>query len=187
MSCLNVKGSLVPVDLYLNFEKSSWKNQGYTGSKNQVRNKLKIRFVKLDFSEIKHKSTGGLLPVNFFKTRWIMARLCIFFLGNAIEPIKELLRSFISWFFASWIQNFRWNSTAKWQFSGGFGNLIMPIANAIDTTNQAIKAIFFISRLPWRITAVCTVVLRVLLNGILFGILFQFSKKTFWKFKNEDW
>ena len=29
-----------------------------------------------------------------------------------------------------------------------FGNLIMPIANAIDTTNQAIKAIFFISRLP---------------------------------------
>ena len=83
----------------------------------------------------------------------------IFFLGNAIEPIKELLR-FISWFFASWIQNFRWNSTAKWQFSGGFGNLIMPIANAIDTTNQAIKAIFFISRLPWRITAVCTVVLK---------------------------
>ena len=92
----------------------------------------------------------------------------IFFLGNAIEPIKELLRFIISWFFASWIQNFRWNSTAKWQFSGGFGNLIMPIANAIDTTNQAIKAIFFISRLPWRITAVCTVVQRVLITGILF-------------------
>jgi hypothetical protein len=59
-----------PVDLYLVFEKSSWKNQvrrtgfslqksisklifaGYTGSKNPVRNRLKIQFVELDFSKL---------------------------------------------------------------------------------------------------------------------------------------
>ena len=49
------------VDLYLNFEKSSWKNQvqilklifaGYTGSKNPVRNRLRIQFVELDFSKL---------------------------------------------------------------------------------------------------------------------------------------
>ena len=54
-----------PVDLYLSFEIPSLKNQvqwiwylsslnlifaGYTGSKNQVRTRLKIKFVKLDFS-----------------------------------------------------------------------------------------------------------------------------------------
>ena len=62
-----------PVDLYLNFEKSSLKNQvrrtgfffsklifaGSTGSKNQVRNRLKIQFVELDFSETKYRSTRG--------------------------------------------------------------------------------------------------------------------------------
>ena len=62
--------TLPPVDLYLNFEKSSWKNPvqksiskfifaGYTGSKNPVQNRLKIQFVELDFSEIKYRSTGG--------------------------------------------------------------------------------------------------------------------------------
>ena len=52
----------VPVDLYLNFEKSSWKNQvqqsefsilifvGYTGI--PVRNRLKIQFVEADFSKL---------------------------------------------------------------------------------------------------------------------------------------
>ena len=32
---------------------------GYTGSKNPVRNKLKIQFIEFDFSEIKYRSTGG--------------------------------------------------------------------------------------------------------------------------------
>ena len=32
---------------------------GYTGSKNSVRNRLKIQFVEIDFSEIKYRSTGG--------------------------------------------------------------------------------------------------------------------------------
>jgi hypothetical protein len=45
----------------LNFEKSSWKTQvrrtelifaGYTGSKNPVRNRLKIQFVELGFSKL---------------------------------------------------------------------------------------------------------------------------------------
>jgi hypothetical protein len=73
----SVSGSaLSPVDLYLIFEKSIRKNQfgkinfnkldfslqksilkfifaGYTGSKNQVRNRLKIHFVELDFSKLK--------------------------------------------------------------------------------------------------------------------------------------
>ena len=55
----------LPVDLYLNFEKSSRTTTwifslqksisklifaGYTGSKNQVKNRLKTQFVKLDFS-----------------------------------------------------------------------------------------------------------------------------------------
>ena len=64
-----------PVDLYLNFEKSSWKNQirrtGFLAYKNQFWNwflqakqALKIQFVKLDFSkliflEILYRSTGG--------------------------------------------------------------------------------------------------------------------------------
>jgi hypothetical protein len=43
---------------------SKWIFAGYTGSKNQVWNRLKIQFVKLDFSkliltEIKYRSTGG--------------------------------------------------------------------------------------------------------------------------------
>ena len=59
--------------LYLNFEKSSWKNldlqksisklifAAYTDSKNPVWNRLKIQFVQLDFSKlIFQKSTGGL-------------------------------------------------------------------------------------------------------------------------------
>ena len=52
-----------PVDLYLNFEKSSWKNQirrtGFLAYKNQFWNwflqakqALKIQFVKLDFSKL---------------------------------------------------------------------------------------------------------------------------------------
>jgi hypothetical protein len=52
-----------PVDLYLIFEKSSSTNwifslqkklifAGYTGSKNQVRNRLKIQFVELDFFKL---------------------------------------------------------------------------------------------------------------------------------------
>ena len=45
-----------PVDLCFNFEKSSWKNQfrwtGFLGSKNQVRNRLKIQFVELNFSKL---------------------------------------------------------------------------------------------------------------------------------------
>ena len=67
-----------PVDLYLIFEKTSFKNQvlqtgllackksisklifaGYTGSKNQVQNRLKIKFVELDFSKSMYRSTGG--------------------------------------------------------------------------------------------------------------------------------
>ena len=39
-----VQGIRPPVDLYLNFEKSSWKNP--------VRNRLKIQFVELDFSKL---------------------------------------------------------------------------------------------------------------------------------------
>ena len=50
------KGSkTIPVDLYLNFEKSSltnWIFVGYTGSKNQVRKRLKIQFVQLDFFKL---------------------------------------------------------------------------------------------------------------------------------------
>ena len=57
-----------PINLHLIFEKSSLKNQvgrtgfflsilnwifaGYTGSKNQVRNRQKIKFVQLDFSNL---------------------------------------------------------------------------------------------------------------------------------------
>ena len=55
-----------PVDLYLIFEKSSLTNwifslqksisklifAGYTGSKNPVPNRLKIQFVRLDFSKL---------------------------------------------------------------------------------------------------------------------------------------
>ena len=58
-----------PVDLYLSFEKSSWKNQvrqtgffnlqksklifaGYTGSKNPVQNRLNIQFIEHDFSNL---------------------------------------------------------------------------------------------------------------------------------------
>ena len=65
--------TLPPVDLYLNFEISSWKTQvprtGFLACKNQfeidfcsknpVRNRLKIQFVELDFSEIKYRLTGG--------------------------------------------------------------------------------------------------------------------------------
>ena len=67
-----------PVDLYLNFEKSSWKNQvrrtGFLACKNQFRNlflqatqavkiqfeipRLKIQFVKLDFSELNFQKSS---------------------------------------------------------------------------------------------------------------------------------
>jgi hypothetical protein len=45
---------------------------GYTGSKNPVRNRLKIQFVDLDFSklifsEIKYRSTGSLMPIKKHK------------------------------------------------------------------------------------------------------------------------
>ena len=56
---------IFPVELYLNFEKSSWKSQvrrtgsilklifaGYKGNKNPVWNRLKMQFIKLDFSKL---------------------------------------------------------------------------------------------------------------------------------------
>ena len=63
---MNAVHTLPPVDLYLIFEKSSSSNwisnlqksisklifAGYTGSKNPVRNRLKIQFVQLDFSRL---------------------------------------------------------------------------------------------------------------------------------------
>ena len=67
-----------PVDLYLIVEKSNCKNQfwqtgflacklifaSYTGSKNQVWDRLKIQFVKLDFSKsIFQKSSADHQPV----------------------------------------------------------------------------------------------------------------------------
>ena len=77
------------VDLYLNFEKIKLENSiltnwifslqksisklifaDYTGSKNQVRNRKKIHFAELDFSEIKVRSTGGCKGYdNTIKTR----------------------------------------------------------------------------------------------------------------------
>ena len=44
-----------PVDLYLNFEKSSWKNQvqqKINFEKNPVWNRLKIQFTEIDFSKL---------------------------------------------------------------------------------------------------------------------------------------
>ena len=49
------KKSIRPIHLYLIFEKSSltnWIFAGYTDSKNPVRNRIKIQFVKLDFSNM---------------------------------------------------------------------------------------------------------------------------------------
>ena len=86
-----------PVDLYLNFEKSSWKNQfwqtgflacknsiskiifeGYTGSKNQVWNRLKIKFVELDFSKLIFQKSStdqqGEWRPRYFKTSPLASR-----------------------------------------------------------------------------------------------------------------
>ena len=77
---------LPPVDLYLIFEKSISTNwifslqksisklifADYTGSNNQVRNRKKIHFVELDFSEIKVRLTGGCKGYdNTIKTRQV--------------------------------------------------------------------------------------------------------------------
>ena len=72
LTCLKLR-LIRPIHLYLIFEKSSLKNQvrrksilklifaGYTGSKNPVRNRLKIQFFELDFSTLifEKSSTDG--------------------------------------------------------------------------------------------------------------------------------
>ena len=43
----------------------NWPFEGYTGSKNPVRNRLKIQFVELDFSKIKYRWIGHMLYTGF--------------------------------------------------------------------------------------------------------------------------
>ena len=63
LSCLNIKGSLVPVDLCLNFEKKV-RRTGFLAYKNQFWNWFLINpvcrnwFFRLDFSKLKYRSTG---------------------------------------------------------------------------------------------------------------------------------
>ena len=87
-----------PVDLYLNFEKSSWKNEvqrtgflklicaGYTGSKKQVRNRLKIQFVELDFSKLIFQKSST-------------DQQGVIFLGTSFSPDKYQKKSLLNCLF----------------------------------------------------------------------------------------
>ena len=65
-------------------EKSLWKLffAGYTGSKNQVRNRLKIQFIKLDFSKlIFQKSSTD--PFGYALLIFILKKALVYGFGNS--------------------------------------------------------------------------------------------------------